>query len=188
MRIESGAWSGESHGWENTCSGSQVSRCWTDCHETCHGWGVVTRGLMTSWWPWHGCHAVTGTSTLQQSEVAPASAWTLHCLSVYIYTCLARCLDLFDCLCFLEILFWQSNNNNVDPSLPRNSQTDQFGATCVTWLSRERDTWHLCHESVAPVVTSGLLSLLNRDHQSPISGIRELHGVQWFSSVLTRSG
>ena len=54
--------SGESQVWENTCSGSQVTSCpgaaLTDTRLG-HGWADVTRALMTSWWPWHGCHDVT---------------------------------------------------------------------------------------------------------------------------------
>ena len=142
-----------------------------------HGWADVTRVLMTSWWPWHGCHDVTMSWSPQHfnSQTVPPQSQQSHtCVTLVtaLFVCLylhlsGRCLDLFDCLCFLEILFGQSNNNNVDPSLPRNSPTYQIGAILVTWLSRgSRDTWHLCHESVAPVVTSGPLSQLERDHQS----------------------
>ena len=135
MRIESVAWSGESHGWENTCSGSQVSRCCTDWHETCHGWGVETRGLMTSWWPWHGCHAVTGTSTLQQSWVAPASSWTWHCLYLHLSSPVSWSVWLF-------VFSWFYFDNQTIIMLTLHSQETPQLTKLEPLLSRD------CHESV----------------------------------------
>ena len=167
---------GESPGWENTCSGSQVSRC-------CTGWHWWTRDLVTdelrdtgphdilvtmtrmSW-----CHGHLNTSTVRHppSVTEPHLRQAVQCLSVYIYTCLAVVLSCLTVCVFLRFYF----DNQTIIMLTLHSQetpnnTDQVGATVVTWLSRwARDTWHLCHESVAPVVTSGLLSLLAEDHQS----------------------
>ena len=67
------------------------------------------------------CHGHLNTSTVRQFSVTEP-----HLHHAALFVCLylhlsGRCLDLLYCLCFLEILFGQSNNNNVDPSLPRNS-------------------------------------------------------------------
>ena len=173
MRIESGAWSGESHGWENTCSGSQVSRCCTDWHETwsrvmCRDTGphdiLVTMTRM-SW-----CHGHLNTSTVISHTCVKLDIAVFVCLYLHLSSPVS---DLLDCLCFLEILFWQSNNNNVDPSLPRNSQTDQFGATCVTWLSWERVTHDTSVTRAWLLLSPPVCCLCSRDHQSPISGTRE---------------
>ena len=53
------------------CPGAALAD--TDGHETWSRMSCVTRVLMTSWWPWHGCHDVTVTSTLQQSDIPPQS-------------------------------------------------------------------------------------------------------------------
>ena len=167
-------WSGESYGWENTCSGSQVSRCCTDWHETwsrvmCRVTGphdiLVTMTRM-SW-----CHGHLNTSTVISHTCVKLDILAVFvCLYLHLSSPVS---DLLDCLCFLEILFWQSNNNNVDPSLPRNSQTDQFGATCVTWLSWERVThdtsvtraWLL----LSPPVAVSALEIINLPSQWPES-------------------
>ena len=138
------------------------------------------------WAAWHGsswhpgdhdtdvmmsrCHGHLNTSTVRHppSVTEPHLRQARHCLSVYIYTCLAVVLNCLTVCVFLRFYF----DNQTIIMLTLHSQetpnnTDQVGATVVTWLSRwARDTWHLCHESVAPVVTSGLLSQLAGDHQS----------------------
>ena len=148
---------GESQGWENTCSCSQVSRC---------GCQVVT-----DVWTWHGAswHPRDHDADVMMSRLQPTLHPTCHtghkrCLSVYIYTCLAAVLICLNVYVFLRFYF-DNPNNNVDPR--PHSQETPHKADHSRHVTGSRDTWHLCHASVAPVVTSCLLSLLSWDHQSP---------------------